>query len=169
MTRGVHQPGIGIESLRIARIDDATLEEHVYIVRPGIGQVDVVGGDDHIGPAVMELLRQFHDLNGHLRIQARCRLVHHEHLRPHGEGAGQCQPLPLTVRQLQDVLLPQIVHPRLEEGLVDAPEHLLLRQAEVRRTVGHVGLDGLPEHLVVGVLQNHRDPRAEAAYPLPPV
>ena len=143
--------------------------QDVDLVCPGVGQVDVVRGYHHGCPGMMQLLGELHELQGHLRIEPRRGLVHHQHLRVHGQGARQGEPLPLPVGQLHGVPVPKVVQADEAQGPVHPRGNLRCGQPQVGRTVGHVLLHRLPEDLVVGVLQDDAHPGPEGPERPPPV
>ena len=130
----------------------------MYLIRPRVREVDVVGGDHHGGAGVMQLLRELHELQGHLRIETGGGLVHHENLRLHGYRTGNREPLPLAVGELHGVPVPHAGHADQGQGALHPRFDLPLVQTEVAGPVDHIVPHGLPEDLVIRILKDHGDP-----------
>src|SRR6266436_1834123 len=123
-----------------------------------------VVGDDRDRVALGQFLDQLLDLGGRNRIERRARLVEQDHFRPHGDGAGDAEPLLLAAGQAQargvELVLDLVPQRAAAQRLLDAAVHLgsgnLFVEPDAERDVlidRHRKRRRLLEH--------HADPRAQ--------
>src|SRR5216684_2348175 len=123
-----------------------------------------VMGDDGDGVVLRQFLDQFFDLGGRNRIERRARLVEQDHFRPHGDGAGDAEPLLLAARQAQargvELVLDLVPQRAAAQRLFDAAVHLglgnLLVEADAE---GDVLVDRHRKRR--RLLEHHADPRPQ--------
>jgi hypothetical protein len=90
-----------LEDLRgRALLDHPALVEDDDPVGDPLGEIHLVGNDDHGHPLVGEPLHDRKHLADGLRIEGGGRLVEQHDIGLHGEGPGDGNPLLLTPRQL---------------------------------------------------------------------
>ncbi|MNP15410.1 hypothetical protein D3C76_1077660 [compost metagenome] len=115
-------------------------------------------GHDDDGVLGFQFIDQFFDLQGRDRVQRRARFVKQQHLRLHGNGAGDDQTLLLATGQAQRRLVQAVLDlvPQgraLQRPLDGFIKHALLVDALDAQAVDHVFVDGLGER--VRLLEHH--------------
>ena len=90
------------------------------------------------------------------RVQAGHRLVEHEHLRLHGEHAGEGHAALLAAGQVEGAALGKLVEgqPHQGQALPHAAVDFLGAKPHVARPEGYVVVDGVGEQLVLGILEH---------------
>ena len=108
-------------------------------------------------------MHEVFDAHGGNRIQRGTRLVHQDHVGPHGDGAGDAQPLLLATGQPERGLLELVfdLSPQrcLGQRLLDQIVHVGDLHAGDAGTVSDVVVDRLREG--VGLLEHHADASAD--------
>src|SRR5258706_13922242 len=111
----------------LVEFDQFTEIHEGSLVGDARGLLHVVG-DDRDGVVLGQLLDQFLDLGGRNRIQRRARLVEQDHLGPHGDGAGDAEPLLLAAGQAEaagvQLVLDLVPQRAATQRLLDAAVHL---------------------------------------------
>ena len=144
-------------------IHDASLVHHnntVYVFRHILHTV----GDNQHGVllVLLVLLNLTENAVAALGVQSRGRLVEDQHLRLHGQHAGDSYPALLSTRKLKGGFLQQILGDADKGGrFAHAAVDLLLAQAHVARAKGDVLVHRLLEKLVLRVLEHQPHLKAD--------
>ena len=115
--------------------------------------------DDHDRELLLQIVDQVLDARRRDRVEGGCRLVHQDHVRLHGDGPGDAQPLLLSAREAERVVLQPVLHLVPERRL---PERPLDAAVEVGLHPEHPGAerDVVVDRLREGIrlLEDHPDP-----------
>src|SRR5215211_4797053 len=154
--------GVGEEGLRVGRLDDPAAVHEDHPVGRLAGEAHLVGDDDHRHAVARQADHDVEDLADHLGVEGRGGLVEEHHLRLHGQGAGDRDPLLLTTRELSGVLVGLGGHADPLEQLAGALLGLGLR---LPAHLDRPERDVLQDRLVgeeVEALEDHADIAAQA-------
>src|SRR5690625_1974227 len=155
---------MGEDSLRRPLLDQAPQVEKGDLLRHARRLLRRVGDDD-AGVVPAQFVDQLRDDRGGDGIQRRARLVHEDHLRSHGDGARDAEPLLLAAGQAGRGRMEAVLDLLEKAGALEGGHHDLLQLALVARKavdlrpIGHVLEDRLGKG--VGLLEDHPDPRAQ--------
>ncbi len=128
------------------------------------GRVEVVLDEhDRVVALAGELAEHGVDLVDAGGVEVRRRFVEHEYRGGHREGAGDGEALAPAARQPVGVLIAPLPQADELEGALGARQHLGDRHQLVLGAERDLVEQGAGDHLRVGILEHHRDVRAEHA------
>ena len=142
------------------------LAQHRHLVSPLIGQAHVVGRHDQRGASLVKARHEAHQVPGAAGVEAGQRFVKDQRLRAHGYRAGDGGALLLPVAEHMRGAVPEVGDLERLERVFDATACLYLGDAEIQRPERHVLVHAAGEELVVGILEDEADGRAQRREPL---
>ena len=155
---GQQQLGVAEDALRPAVGDQAVLlGEHEHAVRQVRQQREVVRGGDEREAASVERLQDLEQQRLAARVEAGGRLVQEQDGGREHEQRGERDPLLLAGAQTGRGAPAQPGDLEQREGVLDAPQHLVLRPPHLQRAERELVLDGGAEQLGVGALEQEPD------------
>ena len=128
---------------------------HDHLVGAG-GLVHEVGDAHHGGAGVGEAAAEGDKFGAPFGVEHRRRLVEHEDVGAHGQGACDRHALLLPARKLVDLPPLETGKPHGGERLSHALAHLVFRHAHVAGAEGHVVFHQGRYELVFGILEDER-------------
>jgi hypothetical protein len=126
----------------------------------------VLGHQHGRAEVVHQPLQHGEHLLGGARVERGGRLVQHQHLRVHGEHRADRHPLLLAAGEGGQRAVAQRGQAQQVEGLLDAPPHGVLGQAQRLHAVGEFVLDGVGDEVRERVLAHRADDIGEFARPV---
>jgi hypothetical protein len=129
----------------IALVHDRAVLQNHGLVAHLLDVAEQMGADEHVHPLLLlHVGDELEHAPTRRRIEAVCRFVQHDQLRPVDDGLGELGHLLHPVRIGSQFPVARLAEPDVEQGLVRLLERRARRKA---RQLGHLTQEGDPRHL----------------------